>query len=174
MRMPRFVLATLIALICVGPALAQDLPNAVTFRRGNAVEFYDIQLGVSHDGGAHSARGRDCSNREFYCYSGVTTLMGPKRCPVLRRLVQSQGDWRIEGEVHARFLFVSERQLYYLSEDGARRSSEPSGFVYDIERGVIGVWRSPAAARELDRDGIREILDSTRWLERPTTLFACR
>jgi hypothetical protein len=174
MRIPGWLLAGLVGCVCVAPASGQDLPNAVTFRRGSAVEFYDLRLGVSHDGGAHSARGRDCSDRDFHCYSGVTTLIGPKRCSALRRLVQRQGDWRVEGAFHARFLFVSEQQLYYRSEDGSQQSNEPSGFVYDIERGVIGVWRSPAAARELDREGMRAIVDSTRWLEHPTTLFACR
>lgn len=174
MRLSGWIVAGLVAGACAASAFAQDLPNAVTFRRGQAFEFYDIRLGVSHDGGAHTARGRDCSTRDFHCYSGVTTLIGPQRCSALRRLVQSRSDWVAGDAARARFLFVSEQQLYYLSEDNSRQAEQPSGFVYDVERGVIGVWRSAGAARTLDEEAIHEIVDSTRWLEQPQTLFACR
>jgi hypothetical protein len=153
----------------------QDLPTAATFRRGAAVEFYDFSLSVSHAGGDGGVRGRDCSTEAYHCYVGVTVLIAPRRCSALRRSVRSGADWRVDNAVGARFLFVSEQQLYYLSRAADRDMSNVGGFVYDIERGVVGVWRSEAATRTLlDRDAMREIVDSTKWLESPSSLFACR
>lgn len=152
---------------CASSPPEQDLPNAATFRRGEAIEFYDFRLGVSHAGARDGVRGRDCSTDDFHCYRGVSVLIAPRRCAALRRLVRSRADWRVEEGVSARLSFVSEQQLYFASEVAA-------GFVYDIERGVIGVWRAEAARRPaLDPTAMREIVDSTKWLERPTTLFAC-
>lgn len=165
-------LAVVFAFACSTPPGQDGPPTAATFRRGAAVEFYDFSLSVSH--GGSDVRGRDCSTEAYHCYVGVTVLIAPRRCSALRRSVRSGADWRVDDAVSARFLFVSEQQLYYLSRAADRDMSEVGGFVYDIERGVVGVWRSQAATRApLDRDAMHEIVDSTKWLENPRSLFAC-
>jgi hypothetical protein len=171
-------LALVSAQACVTSAESDDPPTAATFRRGAAVEFYDFSLSISHAGSGAGLRGSNCSNAEFHCFAGVSVLIAPRRCAVLRRLVRSRADWRIGDAVQARFLFVSESQLYYASNAAGGEADSSSdgagGFVYDIERGVVGVWRSQAALRApLDRDAMGEIVDSTKWLESPRTLFAC-
>jgi hypothetical protein len=169
-------IAAFLALVLTGAALQacassreeEGEPNAAVFRRGESAEFYDFRLRASHAGGADQVIVRDCSTGEFHCYAGVSVLVGPRECSELRRLVRSQADWRVNDTTRARFLFASEDQLYLSSNDAA-------GFVYDIERGVVGVWHSPAPAQaQLDRTAMRAIVDSTKWLERPATLFACR
>ena len=149
-------------------AARAEVPNAAMFRRGEAIEFYDFRLRISHAGRGEQTAVTDCSKGEFYCFSGVSVLIAPRDCSDLRRLVRRASDWRVSDAASARFLFASESQLYLSSNDAA-------GFVYDIERGIIGVWHSEAAAQSpLDRTAMRAIVDSTKWLERPATLFACR
>jgi hypothetical protein len=142
------------------------LPNAATFRRARAIEFYDFRLNVSHGGGP-SVAGRECSNGDFHCYAGMSVLIAPRDCRDARRLLLSRSDWRVGDRANARYLFRSEDQYYFASgADGG------SGFVYDPERGVVGVWRANASG-ELERASENAIVDSTRWLEAPSTLFAC-
>lgn len=181
MRIAAWIAAALAlasAQACATSDANDDPPTAATFRRGASIEFYDFSLSISHAGSGAGLRGRDCSTTEFHCFSGVSVLIAPRRCAVLRRLVRSRGDWRVNETVSARFLFVSESQLYYASNaadgDAAQRANGAAGFVYDIERGLVGVWRSQAALRApLDRGAMGEIVDSTKWLESPRTLFAC-
>jgi hypothetical protein len=168
-------IAVLIALaltcVCIQARAAsreEGVPNAALFRRGEAIEFYDFRLRASHAGGDQQVVVRDCSTDDFHCFSGVSVLIAPRECSDLRRLVRRASDWRVSGEVSARFLFASEDQLYLSSSAGG-------GFVYDIERGIVGVWHSQAAAQPpLDRNAMRAIVDGTKWLERPAALFACR
>lgn len=145
----------------------EDPPNAAMFRRSEGIEFYDFRLRVSHAGDRQVAVG-DCSTEAFHCISGVSVLIAPRECSDLRRLVRRGADWRVNDAVSAVFLFASEDQLYL-------RSAATAGFVYDIERGIVGVWRSESAAQPpLDRTAMRAIVDSTKWLENPAALFACR
>lgn len=151
---------------CASSRQEEAAPNAAMFRRGEGIEFYDFRLRISHAGGDQTAV-RDCSTEAFHCYTGVSVLIAPRECSDLRRLVRRASDWRVSDEMSARFLFASEDQLYFSSAGAA-------GFVYDIERGVVGVWRSPAATQQpLDRAAMRAIVDSTKWLESPAALFAC-
>jgi hypothetical protein len=171
MRITAVILLTLAAAClqaCASSRRDGGAPNAVVFRRGEAIEFYDFRLRVSHAGGDQQVVVRDCSTDDFHCFAGVSLLIAPRKCSDLRRLVRRTADWRVNEAERARFLFASENQLYYGSGGAA-------GFVYDIERGVVGVWRSPAAAQSsLDTTAMRAIVDSTKWLESPATLFACR
>jgi hypothetical protein len=162
----------LILLLQACASTPEPAPNALTFRRAQAIEFYDLRLNASHDGGERAVTGRDCSSDRFHCYAGLTLLMAPRECRDVRRLLRERTDWIIEDRARARFLFRSEEQYFYASEAGGRANT-PSGFVYDIERGVIGVWRSDAAQGELDRAAAYAIIDSTKWLEAPRALFAC-
>lgn len=159
-------LASLCIQGCASSRAEEGAPNAVVFRRGAAIEFYDFRLRVSHAGGERQVAVRDCSTDEFHCFSGVSVLIAPRECSDLRRLVRRTSDWRVSDEAAARFLFASEDQLYL-------SSNATAGFVYDIERGIVGVWHSPAA-EPLDRTSMRAIVDSTKWLESPAALFACR
>lgn len=152
---------------CASARREEGAPNAAVFRRGEGIEFYDFRLRVSHAGGDQTGV-RDCSTETFHCYAGVSVLIAPRQCSDLRRLVRRGSDWRVSEADGARFLFASEDQLYF-------SSGEAAGFVYDIERGVVGVWHSRAATQSsLDRAAMRAIVDSTKWLESPATLFACR
>jgi hypothetical protein len=162
------VLTGLCLQACASSSQEDGEAHAAVFRRGERAEFYDFRLRVSHAGGADQVVVRDCSTGEFHCYTGVSVLIAPRDCSDLRRLVRRQADWRVSDTASARFLFASGDQLYLSSNDAA-------GFVYDIERGIIGVWHSPTAAQaSLDRSAMRAIVDSTKWLERPAALFACR
>ena len=158
----------LMALALQACASAPDdaLPNAATFRRIDAIEFYDFRLNVSHAAGP-SVLGRDCSTDDFYCYAGLTVLIAPRGCRDARRLLLRREDWRVGDGVTAQYLFRSEDQYYFAS--GAEGAA---GFVYDLERGVIGVWRSAASPSELGRIS-PDMLTSTKWLEAPQSLFAC-
>jgi hypothetical protein len=105
-------------------------------------------------------------------------LVAPRRCARTLRLLRSRADWRVSDAIVARFLFRSENQFYYTSGSIGREPARPSngdaGFVYDIERGVVGVWRSPAALSErLGETERADVIDSTKWLESPATLFPC-
>jgi hypothetical protein len=180
MRLLRLLAMALLAVglpACAAPRELSDLPPAVTFRRMNAIEYYEFRLGVSHDGAETSVRGRNCSTDRFHCYEGVSVLVAPRSCRRTLRLLRSRADWRAGDAAVARFLFRSEDQFYYSSEAADRersRSEGQGGFVYDIERGVIGVWRSATPLRERPDDAeMAAIVDSTKWLESPRTLFAC-
>jgi hypothetical protein len=162
---------------CASTSGSESYPPAATFRRVDAIEFYDFRLGVSHAGDA-GVLGRDCSTGRYHCYVGVSVLIAPRRCSTLRRLIRSRADWRVNDAVRARFLFRSEQQLYYASDAADRelawRSNGAGGFAYDAEMGVVGVWHSQAATRApLDQAAIAEIVVSTKWLEAPRALFVC-
>jgi hypothetical protein len=160
-----FVLLALALQACAS-APDEALPNAATFRRVRAIEFYDFRLNVSHAGGP-MVTGRDCSNGDFHCYSGMTLLIAPRDCRDARDLLLSRSDWRVDDRINARYLFRSEDQHYFATNVG-------SGFVYDPERGVIGVWRREDMPPDVIGGGwTGAILDSTKWLEQPRTLFAC-
>lgn len=153
-----------------------EAPPAATFRRVDVIEYYDFRLRVSHAGADMERRVRDCSTEAFYCYSGVTTLIAPRRCALSWDLLRSGDVWRVSGEYGARFLFRSEDQLYYESYAADREPGQAgvSGFVYDVERGLIGVWRTPSALQQ--RPTFQEqarVIASTKWLEAPRSLFAC-
>ena len=167
-----FVACILVLQAC---ASAPDgaLPNAATFRRARAIEFYDFRLNASHDGGDRSVTGANCSNDDFHCYVGLTVLVAPRECRHLRRLLRSREDWIVDGRATARFLFLSEQQLYFVSSANNATASGASGFVYDLEHGVAGVWRSDAALGQFDQAAANAIIDSTKWLEAPRTLFQC-
>lgn len=161
---------------CAASRELSDPPPAVTFRRMNTIEYYEFRLGVSHDGAETNVQGRNCSTDRFHCYAGVTVLIAPRSCRRTLRLLRSRADWRAGDVAVARFVFRSEDQFYYASDvaDRERRSDGQGGFVYDIERGVIGVWRTATPLRERpDGAEMAAIVDSTKWLESPTTLFAC-
>lgn len=165
----------LLALQACASAPNREPVNAATFRRTQAIEFYDFRLNASHDGRGGAVRGRDCSSDRFHCYAGLTVLIAPRDCGDLRRLLRARSGWTVEDRASARFLFRSEDQYYFAStaEDRGPLASASSGFVYDLDRGVIGVWRSDAAQHQLTREGARMIVDSTKWLEAPQSLFAC-
>lgn len=167
--------AFVLALVLQACASAPDRepPNAATFRRSQAIEFYDFRLNASHDGGDHAVAGRDCSSDRFHCYAGLTVLIAPRECREMRRLLRARGVWLVEDRASAQFLFRSEEQYYFASTAGGPLARAGSGFVYDLDRGVIGVWRSDAALGQIDRAAARAIVDSTKWLEAPPTLFAC-
>lgn len=169
------VLISAIFLHACATAGAADAPPAATFRRLEAIEYYDFRLRVSHGGAEMERRVRDCSTAEFYCYAGVTTLIAPRRCALSWDLLRSGAVWRVSEGIGARFLFRSEDQLYYESYAADRPLSLGfSGFVYDVERGVIGVWRTSSAVqpRPTAQEQAR-IISATRWLESPSALFAC-
>jgi hypothetical protein len=156
-----------LALQACASAPGEALPNAATFRRVGAIEFYDFRLNVSHAGGP-SVRGRDCSNDDYYCYAGMTVLIAPRDCRDVRRFLLDRSDWRVGDRINARYLFRSEDQYYFAS--GAEGAS---GFVYDPELGVVGVWRTaPLPPNDLRRN-TADVLTNTKWLEAPRTLFAC-
>lgn len=158
---------------CASPR-GQGAPRAVTFRGGAGIEFYDFGLNISHAGNAAAAPARDCSTDRYWCYAGVSVLIAPRRCDLLRRLIRSRADWRVSEEASARFLFLSERQLYFASGAGGPAARANAGFVYDIELGIVGVWRSRTPAGErLDAAAIEEIITGTKWLEAPRRLFPC-
>jgi hypothetical protein len=169
-------LGVLLALqACALSPRVTETPAAATFRRAQAIEYYDFRLAVSHAGGEHGVRVRDCSTDDFFCYAGVTVLIAPRRCALMLDLLRSGAPWRVSDVVAARFMFRSENQLYYASADGERELSGGSGgFVYDLERGVAGVWRSASVLPE--RPSFQQrmtVIASTKWLESPSSLFAC-
>jgi len=168
-----FVLALALQACASAPDRVQ--PNAATFRRTEAIEFYDFRLNASHDGGGGAVTGRDCSSDRFHCYAGLTVLVAPRDCGEVRRLLRARSEWAVEDRASARFLFRSEAQYYFASTAGDRGplASAGSGFVYDLDRGVIGVWRSDAALGPIDRAAAHAIIDSTKWLEAPGMLFPC-
>jgi hypothetical protein len=162
-----FIFAVLALQACAS-APDEAFPAAATFRRSQAIEFYDFRLNASHDGGDRAVTGRDCSNDRFHCYAGLTVLVAPRECSDVRRLLRSREDWVVGDRATARFLFLSEEQLYFVSSANPAETSS-SGFVY----GVIGVWRSDEASGQLNRAAANAIIDSTKWLEAPRSLFAC-
>lgn len=167
------VLACILVLQACAGTPDDAFPNAATFRRVQAIEFYDFRLNASHDGGARSVTGRNCSNDRFHCYVGLTVLVAPRDCGRLRRLLRSREDWTVRDHATARFLFASEQQLYFVSGGDNEAPSGASGFVYDLEHGVAGVWRADVAPSQFDQAATDAIINSTKWLEAPRALFQC-
>jgi hypothetical protein len=176
LRTLALLIVVLAANACALAPEPTETPAAATFRRLQAIEYYDFRLGVSHSGGDAGLRVRDCSTDDYFCYAGLTVLIAPRRCSQMLQLIRSGAAWRVSDAVAARFVFRSENQLYYASADGERErsASGSAGFVYDLERGVVGVWRSESVLPE--RPSLPQrmmVIASTKWLESPASLFAC-